>query len=78
MLTQTSDMETILKSIISSLGKDCYSKCYGPTGHKHETNRISSNVLGQWLKQALLILTNTSAILNQNGHILELKNKALS
>ena len=65
------EMNDFMEKLLAPL-KDGYdNNCILLNGEPHRTGIITSNVLGQWLKLGLLFLSNTKAILNQNGHILE-------
>ena len=71
--TQIKDVKSLISCAELPMKRNYFTKCYGLTGVPHETRIVSSNVIGQWLKEAFLIITNTTAVVNENNHILEFK-----
>ena len=63
--------QDFIEKLIEPIQNGYDSSCLLLNGDPQRTGAITSNVLGQWLKEGLLFLTKSKTILNQNGHILE-------
>jgi hypothetical protein len=73
MRSQIEDYQTLLSYAVKPLDQGYETKCHGLSGKIHWTDVTSSNVIGQWLLECFLILTNTTAVVNENNHVLEIK-----